>query len=54
MKYFVSKGSSFGFYSDYIPSNIHSSVEEAEEWGLDQYDGSFTVWHVEDGEAIAD
>ncbi len=47
MTYFVSRGNSIGRYSDYIPANTHDSVESAMEWGVDQYDGDFVVWHQE-------
>ena len=47
MKYFVSRGNSIGFYSDYIPANQHQTVKSAYEWGMDQYHGDFTVWMVD-------
>jgi len=51
--YFVSRGNSIGPYSDYhvIPFRTR---EEAEEYGFEMFEGNFTVWYIEDSEAVAD
>ena len=53
--YYVSRGNSFGPHSDYIPQNQHGTLKSAYDWGMDQYDGNFTVWYIdsETGEPVA-